>query len=150
MMDVYAENILDHYRHPRHRGSGIGDRELGTQNQKPGTGVTHTEENLSCGDSVTVHMRIESNHITGITWEGTGCAISQAAMSMLSEEVVGKASAEVEALTPEDVYALLSVPIGPRRVQCALLGLHALKNAVLQQQGRQLQSWMETVRTGEK
>ncbi|MEK7563175.1 MAG: iron-sulfur cluster assembly scaffold protein [Patescibacteria group bacterium] len=138
-MDVYAENILDHYRHPRNKNS-----EFRIPNSEFSS---HTEENLSCGDTVTIHLSIKDDRIAEISWDGTGCAISQAAMSLLSEELAGKTVSEVEALIPKDIYDILGVPIGPRRVKCALLGLHTLKNALRKNVGKELQSWIGTVGT---
>jgi len=135
-MDVYAENILDHYRHPRNKL--IADScQL--------SACSHTEENLSCGDTVTVHLAIENDRITKVSWDGTGCAISQAAMSMLSEELVGKSLDEVKELMPKSIYDMLGVPIGPRRVKCALLSLHTLKNALNVYRKEALQGWNETI-----
>lgn len=136
-MDLYAENILDHYRNPRNKKSksespqqpGIRNPKLETRNSKP-VAVSHTEENLSCGDSVTIYLTIADDHIADISWEGEGCAISQAAMSMLSEEIHGKSLDEVRTLKPQDIYTLLGVPIGPRRVKCALLSLLTVHNVL--------------------
>ncbi len=131
-MDLYAENILDHYRHPR------GKQAISTPS------VTHEEVNLSCGDALTISLSIEEGKVTEMGWEGSGCAISQAAMSMLSEELEGKSVDELDALRKEDVYALLGVPIGPRRFKCALLGLHTLKNAVRKFKKEEVRGWGET------
>lgn len=136
VMDLYAENILDHYRHPRGKS------------RLPSPSVTHEEVNLSCGDAITLDLTIKNDHIHDIGWEGSGCAISQAAMSMLSEELVGKSLKGVEALTKEDVYGLLGVPIGPRRTKCALLCLHTLKNAVRKFRGEEVQGWIMTIEDG--
>ena len=135
-MDVYAENVLDHYRQPRNKCSAMCNLQ---------SAISHTEENLSCGDTITVHLVIEEDHITSISWDGTGCAISQAAMSMLSEELAEKTLIEIEGLTPQNVYDLLGVPIGPRRTKCALLGLHTLNNALRKHMGKEVQSWTETL-----
>ena len=132
-MDVYAENILDHYRDPR----GQGDLES--------PDAKHEEVNHSCGDAVTLHLKLEGETIAALRWEGTGCAISQAAMSMLSDELEGMSTADALALTKADVYAMLGVPIGPRRFKCALLGLHTVKNALRKAQALEVQSWLETV-----
>ena len=132
-MDLYAETILDHYRHPR------GKERL------PSPSVTHAEVNLSCGDELTLSLGIHDDHIRKIGWEGSGCAISQSAMSMLGEELEGKSLAEAASLSKDDVYALLGVPVGPRRIKCALLCLHALKNAVRKFRGEASQGWAETV-----
>ncbi len=132
-MDIYAENILDHFKHPRN----VGEIENAT--------IVHTEENLSCGDSLTLSLKLKDTHITLVQWKGTGCAISQAAISILSEELSGKTLTEILKLQPKDIYELLGVPIGPQRVKCALLCLHTLKNAVHKYQKSPLQSWTRTV-----
>ncbi len=130
-MDLYAENILDHYRHPR------GKQAITSPS------VTHEEVNVSCGDSLTVYLSIDDGHLVKIGWEGSGCAISQAAMSMLIEELEGKSLEEIEALKKEDVYELLGVPVGPRRFKCALLGLMTLKNAVRKFRKEEVVGWGE-------
>jgi nitrogen fixation NifU-like protein len=132
-MDLYAENILDHYKHPRMKGS-----------LKDAT-VSHQEENASCGDDLTVDLRFEGTTLKEILWRGNGCALSQASMSILSEELAGKTTEELEAITPAHIYEILGVPVGPRRFKCALLSLHTLKNALRVQQDKQPQSWIETV-----
>mgnify|MGYP001604116886 CR=1 FL=1 len=68
-------------------------------------------------------------------------------MSMLCEELEGKTTAELAELRQQNIYDLLSVPIGPRRFKCALLSLHTLKNALRKAKDEELQSWIETVGT---
>ena len=133
VMDIYAETILDHYRHPK------------AKKRISQPSVSHAETNPACGDELTIDLRIENGSITDLGWDGTGCAISQAAMSLLSEEIAGKSAAELEALTQKDIYAMLGVPIGPRRFKCALLCLHTLKNALRKSRGEKAQPWSETV-----
>ena len=137
-MDLYAENILDHYRHPRNQASLANPT------------VTHEEVNLSCGDTLQLSVRLDQGKVTGLSWQGTGCAISQASMSLLSEEIEGKTAAELEQMTKEQVYELLGVPVGPRRFKCALLSLHTLKNTLRKAQGLEPQSWIHTVDLSEK
>lgn len=132
-MDIYAENILDHYHHPRGK----------TPVQSPT--LMNREENVSCGDELTVELELKNGVIAELGWSGTGCAISQAAMSMLSEELSGKTLDEIDALKPAHILKMLGVPIGPRRTKCALLCLHTLKNAAHKAKGEALQSWTETV-----
>lgn len=132
-MDLYADNILDHYKHPRSKGTL----------QHPS--ASHREENLSCGDDLTIDLKLEKEKIVDIAWRGEGCAISQAAMSILSEELAGKTESEINALQPKDIYDFLGVPVGPRRFKCALLCLHTLKNALRTSKGQAPQSWVETV-----
>lgn len=131
-MDLYADNILDHYKHPRNTG-GIP------------RAVTHREENISCGDDLTIDLVIENDVIKDLKWRGEGCAISQAAMSLLSEELIGMKVTVAQAIKPDHVYALLGVPVGPRRFKCALLGLHTLLNTLRTARKHAPQSWTQTV-----
>lgn len=132
-MDIYAENILEHYKNPTH------------QEPVKNPSVTHEEINHSCGDSLNVQIKIEHEVIKQIGWSGTGCAISQAAMSLLCEEAEGKTIAEVLKIYKPDILKMLGVPIGTRRFKCATLGLHTLKNALLKFKGEKPQGWLETV-----
>lgn len=131
-MDLYADNILDHYKHPRNTGH-------------LSRAISHREENISCGDDLTIDLVIEDGVITALKWRGEGCAISQAAMSLLSEDIIGMTTADAEALTPDEVYSLLGVPVGPRRFKCALLSLHTLLNTLRTARKQPPQSWLETV-----
>jgi nitrogen fixation protein NifU and related proteins len=132
-MDLYADNILDHSKHPHHYGA-LAD-----------ASIDHTENNPSCGDMVTLHLRIDGDRITGIAWTGDGCAISQAGMSMLSDELNGRTLVEADTLTESQIKDLIGVPVGTRRLKCALLCLHTLKNALHAYRGEPSQTWHETV-----
>lgn len=132
-MDLYAENILDHYKHPRHKTA------------VEGATAEHEERNLSCGDSVTVRVRLDGDRIAAIGWSGEGCAVSQAAMSMLAEHLQGKTLADVAALRAHGVRTMLGVPISLRRSKCAFLGLHALHNLRHRYRGEPDQEWANTV-----
>ena len=132
-MDLYAENILEHHRNPR-----------GKQMLTSPT-VSHEEVNLSCGDSLMLHVVIESGHVKELGWEGSGCAISQAAMSLLSEELKGKSIAELEAIDTDCIRSLLGVPVSARRAKCAYLCLHVLKNLLRKMQGQASQGWGTTL-----
>lgn len=132
-MDLYAENILDHYRHPR------GKTEIADAT------VKHGEENHSCGDKLTVELKINDEKISQIGWSGDGCAISQAAMSIMSEELIGKTADEISTMKPKQLYEMLGVPIGPRRFKCALLCLHTMKNALRKAKKEELLGWIHTV-----
>ena len=132
-MDLYAENVLEHYRHPRNKGT------LDTAT------ISNAEKNWSCGDEVTVHLQIKNDVIHDVQWEGAGCAISQAAMSLLSEKLENMKIEDAATLQPQDVLQLLGVPVSQRRLQCALIGLHTLKNALHKQNGEQEEGWMDTV-----
>ena len=132
-MDIYAENILDHFRRPRNSG------ELASAT------VNNEEFNHACGDSLHLWLKISEGKIVGVGWTGTGCAISQASMSIVSEELEGMSEDDVLKLTKDDIYEMLGVPIGPRRFKCALMSLHTAKNAIQKARGKIPQSWVETV-----
>jgi nitrogen fixation NifU-like protein len=132
-MDLYADQILDHYKHPRH-AMPIG-----------GATCEHEEVNLSCGDRVRLQLMIEDGIIRNVGWHGDGCAISQAGMSLLSEKLMGMPIDDALKLTKDDVLALLGVPMSERRLKCALLGLHTLLNTLRLQKALLPQSWSETV-----
>ena len=136
-MDLYAENILDHYKSPRHKQS-LSE-----------ASITHGEKNLSCGDTLTLQLQMKDGVITAIGWEGNGCAISQAGMSMLSEELIGMKVSNASVLKANALLEMLGVSIGPRRMKCALLALHTLKNALCAMEGKPGQLWRETVGTDE-
>lgn len=132
-MDLYAENILDHYRHPRSHGALSNPT------------VARQEINPSCGDEILLHLTVKDGRIEEVGWTGAGCAISQAGMSMLSEELPGKTLSEAAALTGKTMQELLGVPIGARRLKCAMLALHTLKNALHLAQGEPTQDWNATL-----
>ena len=117
-MDLYAENILDHYRHPRCK------KELASAS------VEHEEVNRSCGDEIKIQLTLDAGVIKEIGWSGIGCAISQASMSMLAEEMEGMSVGDVLKLSKDDVFEMLGVPIGPRRLKCALMSLDVVRGAV--------------------
>ncbi|MFC1598041.1 Fe-S cluster assembly sulfur transfer protein SufU [Patescibacteria group bacterium] len=117
-MDIYQEEILEHYRHPHNHG------------KIEGADVTQTEQNSSCGDRLTFSLKITDGKVAEIKFEGDGCAISQAAASMLTDEVIGLTVAELKKLQKEDVLELLGLDdLGPTRLRCALLPLQAITNA---------------------
>jgi nitrogen fixation NifU-like protein len=121
MMDenFYREQILDHYKSPRNRGE-LDPHDATAEGQNP-----------LCGDEIAVDLRLtDDRRIEAVRFRGQGCAISQAAMSMLSEEIEGKPAAEVAALGREDVVDLLGIQLSPVRLKCALLGLGVVKVAL--------------------
>ena len=115
MDNMYRENILDHGMNPRN--TGVLD---------PAT-IDYEVKNPLCGDRLRLTIRVDENNIiTEIGWDGEGCAISQASASMLGEEIMGKSLDDVQALTKDDIYTWLGIPISANRVKCAMLGLKAL------------------------
>lgn len=117
--DLYKEYILELYRNPQHAG------------RLNNPDVTYTEYNPSCGDEITVDLKIDaSGKITEIKHSGQGCAIAIAAMSLMSGVVNGKDKAAVLALSFEDVQHELGVSVGYTRKKCAMLGLRTIQHAI--------------------
>ncbi len=137
-MDLYAENILDHFKHPRGK----------TAVASPS--IEHEEINRSCGDKIAIQMTVDGDRISQLGWSGEGCAISQAAMSLLTEELAGKHLSDIDAMTPASMRELLGVTVSTRRLQCAMLALHALKNLVRLHRGQSVQGFAETVAEAER
>lgn len=117
-MNLYEQNILDHYRHPRNYGK-INKCNNSCQ-----------QINRSCGDDLTVFVKISGGVISKIKFIGQGCAISQAAISILSEALLGKTREEVLSYNFDDIKKLLGVPISERRYNCAMLGLQAIQKSL--------------------
>lgn len=118
-MDLYAENILDHYRNPHNKGK----LEHST--------VSFADSNPLCGDKIEISVRINDEGIVeDIGFTGEGCAISMASASMLTDEVINKTVDEVNSISNDKIYELLGVPLTTNRVKCALLSLVALKKAL--------------------
>jgi nitrogen fixation protein NifU and related proteins len=118
MDDFYRENILDHYKNPRN--SGHLDHPTATAE-----GV-----NPLCGDELSVELEIDDGVVQDVRFNGHGCAISQAAASMISDVAKGKTVAEVRALGSEDVLEELGIPLSPIRLKCALLSVNVLRVAL--------------------
>ncbi len=117
-MDMYAENILDHYKHPHHHGVL----------EQPT--ISAADANPLCGDKVQIDLKIVDGKISDVGFSGEGCAISLASTSMLMDEIIDKKTDEAFALTNENIYEMLGVPLTTARVKCALLGLVTLKKAL--------------------
>lgn len=130
-MDIYAQNIMDHYRNPRNKG--VIENPI----------VHHEEANISCGDVLDVYLLIEDDEINDIKFTGSGCAISQASLSIFSEWVIGRSVAEVEAVDKEKLFGMLGVEISFRRTKCALLGLLAIKNALRKFRNEKYLAWFD-------
>lgn len=117
--ELYKENIMDHYKHPRNAGVMAGAT------------FSRRELNASCGDELEFFVLLdEAGKVSKVSFNGQGCAISQSATSMLTEKVEGMTIDELKKLLPEDVFTMLGVPVDTTRIRCALLGFKALKGGL--------------------
>jgi nitrogen fixation NifU-like protein len=132
MEQMYREVILDHYKSPRGHGL-IENADAQAEGQNP-----------LCGDEVTISVKFaaDGETIESIGFEGRGCAISQAATSMLTELVQGRTASEVAVLPKEELLEEIGIPLTPIRLKCAILGLGVLKVALHKAKGTPLpQEW---------
>jgi nitrogen fixation NifU-like protein len=143
--NLYQEVILDHYKNP--------------QNKKLNTSfdaqVHHI--NPSCGDEITLNVTLDGNIIKSVSWDGVGCSISQASVSILTDLLIGKNLERAQVIADsfmhlmqskgtekgdesllEDAVALAGVSQYPARIKCALLGWMAFKDASVQALAKQV------------
>ena len=137
--NLYQEVILDHYKNPQNKKLV---REYDAQ-------VHHI--NPSCGDEITLNVSLDGQSIRNISWDGVGCSISQASVSILTDLLIGKTMEQAQEISDsfmhlmqskgtekgdenvlEDAVALAGVSQYPARIKCALLGWMAFKDASVQ------------------
>ena len=125
---LYREVILDHYKNPRGHGL-IEHPDAEAEGQNP-----------LCGDEVSIYVAFgeDGDPIDEVKFSGRGCAISQAATSMLTELVQGRSAQEVASLPRDELLDEIGIPLTPVRLKCALLGLSTLKLALHKAKGTPL------------
>lgn len=123
--DMYQQRILDHYRNPRN----YGELENPT--------VSHIGENPMCGDEIQIDLELsdDGNTIEKIAFTGDGCAISQAAASLLTEELTGAPVETLVEMDRDDMIDVLGVDISPMRIKCAVLAEKVAQDAYAISQG---------------
>ncbi len=121
MDDLYRDYILEHYRSPHHKGD-----------------LDHPDRfaayaNPLCGDRLQMGVHLDGDRVTEVCFNGSGCAISQATASMLTDVIEGKTLAELAAISKEEVLDLLGIEVSPGRLRCALLSWEVLRKGILGQ-----------------
>jgi nitrogen fixation protein NifU and related proteins len=116
--DLYREHILEHYKRPHNFGE-LHPHDLDAFDQNP-----------LCGDELGVHIRVSDGQIEDLRFHGHGCAISQAAASIASQELKGMPLEEAAHLSADWMIDLLGISISPTRRKCALLNLKVMRRAI--------------------
>ncbi|MGD8969710.1 MAG: SUF system NifU family Fe-S cluster assembly protein [Anaerolineae bacterium] len=120
MSDLYREQILDHYGHPRNEGT-LEDPD-----------ISYERDNPICGDVVRLDIRLQNGKVSQARFTGQGCVISMASASMFTEEIQGKTIAELKAMSDDDIFKMLGIDLGPSRANCGVLPLRVLQEGLAQ------------------
>jgi nitrogen fixation NifU-like protein len=118
MRDLYQQDLLDHYQHPRNFGL-LEKYDFVSPLYNP-----------SCGDSVTFSGRVRDGMLSEITFEGKGCVLSIAMASKLTEHSKNMSCNDIARLSEETVFFLLAMDLGFKRMQCGMLPIQALQKGV--------------------
>jgi len=114
-MDIYREEILEHWRNPQNFGE-LADADFIVDQINP-----------LCGDQVTFYFKIKKGKIGEVSFTGKGCAISIASASILTEAILDKPVSSLAKITAHDVLKMIGGPVAPARLKCAFLSLEAVK-----------------------
>ena len=123
-LDMYAEELVSSYeKQPNKRKIENPDAEM-------------HEENISCGDRITVYLKLENGIVTDLSYDGDGCVISMGSANILIGQLKGRKLSEIEGMGKEDVIAAINVDPGPVRMHCATLSLKAIKEALFKYENK--------------
>lgn len=127
-LDMYAESLIYTYEHPQHKGIIKGAE------------ASMHEDNVSCGDKITVYLKIDGDVVKEIKFDGVGCVISMGSADMLAEELKGKKLGEVLKFGKDELLKLISIDPGPVRMHCATLSLRAVRKALFSYENKPVDS----------
>ncbi|MGC8567933.1 MAG: Fe-S cluster assembly sulfur transfer protein SufU [Candidatus Micrarchaeia archaeon] len=116
--NLYAEEIISNYEHPHNK------------RKMENPTASFEEHNPVCGDDITIYVKLESDKIKDISFEGSGCAISIGTASILTENVKGKSIKDVEKMDYKSIVEMIGIDPGPARMKCATVALNALQKAI--------------------
>lgn len=125
-LDLYAEEIIAHYEHPHNFGT-IKEAD-----------ASFHENNVSCGDDITLYVKLRDGRVADAKFSGSGCAISMASASMLTDFVKGKSPKEIEGMGINTVIEIIGINPGPARLKCATLPMRALKEAIFMHEHKEV------------
>ena len=132
MPSIYQDQIIDYYKYPRNKRK-IDDPSFDYGDQNP-----------VCGDEIHFYVKFDDDgKVSDASFEGVGCAISQASVSMLTDLIEGMTLEELKQLTNEDIKEMLGIPLSPVRLKCAILGLKVLEGGIIKFEGGAVGSSVE-------
>ena len=115
---LYREEILEHYKYPRNKGALVSPD------------ITYKDTNPLCGDECQIDLKLDQTRVKEVRFNAKGCAISQAATSMLTEMIENKSLEEIKKIGKKEIMDALGMELGPVRLKCALLCLKVLKSGI--------------------
>ena len=116
MQDIYREELMEHYKNPRNRG-WLDDPSAETVKKNP-----------LCGDIISMQLKLEDGKIEDVKFEGSGCAVTIASSSVLTDALKGKTVTEAKKMSKEELLDLLGVELTTSRIKCATLPLEAFQS----------------------
>lgn len=124
--ELYRAEIIDHYQNPRNYG------------ELEGADVVYRDSNPVCGDEVEIRLKLKDGMVEEAMFTGRGCAISQAAASMLTGHVKDKNTHQILKMKAEEMTGLLNINPGPVRIKCALLAMRAMQKGLIEREAARL------------
>jgi nitrogen fixation protein NifU and related proteins len=122
--DMYKAELLEHYRNPQNYGK-IKDAD-----------AKYRDFNPVCGDEIEIYIKISNGSVEDAKFSGKGCAISQAAASILTERIKGRKLREIKSISNEQMLGMLPIKVSHLRMKCGLLALKAAQKGLLIYEGK--------------